>query len=62
MIVFLDICEIFKMCIDGVASGVNLVKKWQPSGDLENVWIIFYHFKCVKGSTTNISYLQPCIL
>jgi len=45
---FLDICQIFKMCIDGVASGVTLVKKMQPSGDLENVWIIFDHFKCVK--------------
>jgi hypothetical protein len=31
----------FKMLVDGVAKGVNLVKQMQLGGDLENPWIMF---------------------
>ncbi len=39
------------MCINGVGSGVNLVTRMQPSGDLQNVWIMFDHVKRVVGWT-----------
>lgn len=39
---------LFKMSICSVRIGVDLVKKMQPRGDLENVWVMFDHVKRVK--------------
>ena len=33
----------------GVGSSVDLVRRMQPGGDLELVWIIFDHVKKVVG-------------
>jgi hypothetical protein len=38
---------IFKMLVDGPGSGVDLVKRMQPRGDLENAWLMFDHVKQV---------------
>jgi hypothetical protein len=43
---------IFKMSINGVGSGVNLVTQMLPSRDLQNAWIMFDHVKRVVGWTT----------
>ena len=43
---------VFKMCEVGPGSGVDLVKRMQPGGDLENAWIMYDHVKRVKGWTT----------
>jgi hypothetical protein len=43
---------VFKMSEVGPGSGVYLVRRMQPGGDLENAWIIFDHVKCVKHWTT----------
>jgi hypothetical protein len=43
---------VFKMSEVGPSSGVDLVKRMQPSGDLEDVWMMFNHVKCVKKWTT----------
>jgi hypothetical protein len=40
------------MSIDGVANGVDLVMQMQLGGDLENAWIMFDHFKCIKKWNT----------
>ena len=48
----LDKVFVFKMSEVGPSSGVNLVRRMQPGGDLENAWIIFDHVKRVKGWTT----------
>jgi hypothetical protein len=42
---------VFKMSEVGPGSGVHLVKRMQPGGDLEDMWIMFYHIKCVKHWT-----------
>jgi hypothetical protein len=39
---------IFKMLVDGPRSGVDLVKRMQLGGDLENAWLMFDHVKCVQ--------------
>jgi hypothetical protein len=36
----------------GPSSGVDLVKRMQPSGDLHDTWIMFDHVKRVKKWTT----------
>jgi hypothetical protein len=36
----------------GPGSGVDLVKRMQPSGDLEDAWMMFDHVKSVKKWTT----------
>jgi hypothetical protein len=36
----------------GPGSSVDLVKRMQPSGDLQNAWIMFNHIKRVKKWTT----------
>lgn len=46
---------LFKMSIDGVANSVDLVRQMQLSGDLENAWIMFDHFKCIEGWSTMYS-------
>lgn len=43
---------IFKMSEIGPGSGVDLVQRMQPTGDLENAWIMYDHVKRVKGWTT----------
>jgi hypothetical protein len=43
---------VFKMLEDGLGSGVDLVKRMQPRGDLENAWLMFDHVKRVKEWTT----------
>jgi hypothetical protein len=43
---------VFKMSEVGPGSRVDLVKWMQPSGDLEDVWMMFDHVKCVKKWTT----------
>jgi hypothetical protein len=40
---------IWKMSINGMGSGVSLIMRMQPRGDLQNVWIMFDHVKCVAG-------------
>lgn len=43
---------IFKMSEKGPGSGVDLVKRMQPGGDLQDSWIMFDHVKRTKGWTT----------
>jgi hypothetical protein len=43
---------VFKMSKVGPESGVHLVKRMQPGGDLEDTWIMFDHAKRVKHWTT----------
>ena len=43
---------IFKMSKVGSGSGVDLVRRMQPGGDLEHAWIMFDHVKCVTNWTT----------
>jgi hypothetical protein len=37
----------FKMLLYGLASGVDLVRCMQPSGDLQNCWLMFDFVKHV---------------
>ena len=43
---------IFKMLTEGPGSGVDLVRRMQPPGDLQNAWLMFDHVKRVKDWTT----------
>ena len=43
---------VFKMSVDRSGSGVNLVKRMQPEGDLQDCWIMFDHVKWVENWTT----------
>ena len=43
---------LFKMSEVGPGSGMDLVKRMQPSGDLQDARIMFDHVKCVKKWTT----------
>ena len=43
---------VFKMSEVGPGSGVYLVSRMQPRGDLEHAWIMFDHVKRVKSWTT----------
>jgi hypothetical protein len=43
---------VFKMSEVGHGSGVDLVRRMQPHGDLQDVWVMFDHVKHVKGWTT----------
>jgi hypothetical protein len=47
-----DNVYIFKMLVDRSGSGVDLVKRMQPGGDLENAWLMFDHDKRVQEWTT----------
>ena len=42
----------FKMLTEGPGSGVDLVRRMQPPGDLHNAWLMFDHVKRVKDWTT----------
>jgi hypothetical protein len=48
---------LFKMSEVGPNNGVDLVKRMQPSGDLQDVWIIFDHVKRVKKWTTMVCHV-----
>jgi hypothetical protein len=52
------------MSIDGVANGVDLVKRMQLGGDLENAWIMLDHFKRIEGWSImySMSHLRPYVL
>lgn len=43
---------VFKMSEVGPGSGVDLVRRMQPSGDLEHAWMMFDHVKRVSKWTT----------
>ena len=43
---------VFKMSEVGLGSGVDLVRRMQPGGELENAWMMFDHVKRVKKWTT----------
>jgi hypothetical protein len=43
---------IFKMLTEGPGSGVDLVRRMQLGGDLQNAWLMFDHVKRVKEWTT----------
>ena len=47
-----DLVYLFKMSTSGHGSGVSLVWRMQPSGDLENAWVMFDHIKRMKDWTT----------
>jgi hypothetical protein len=47
-----DKVYVFKMLLDGLGSGVDLLKRMQPGGNLENVWLMFDHVKRVQEWTT----------
>ena len=48
---------VFKMSEVGLGSGVGLVRWMQPSGDLENAWMMSDHVKRVKGWTTMAAHV-----
>ena len=48
----MDKVFVFKMSEVGPDSGVNLVKRMQLGGDLENSWVMFDHVKRVRSWTT----------
>ena len=48
---------VFKMSVDGPGSGVDLVKRMQPGGDLQDCWIMFDHVKHVESWTTMASHI-----
>jgi len=39
---------IFKMLSEGSESGVDLIRRMQSRGDLQNAWIMFDHMRYVK--------------
>jgi hypothetical protein len=43
-----DKVYVFKILVDGPRSGVDLAKRMQPGGDLENAWLMFDHVKRVQ--------------
>jgi hypothetical protein len=48
---------VFKMFEVGPASGVDLVRRMQPSEDLENAWMMSDHVKRVKGWITMAAHV-----
>jgi hypothetical protein len=40
------------MSVNDVTNDVDIVKQMQPNGDLENILVMFDHFKCIEGWTT----------
>jgi hypothetical protein len=48
---------VFKMSEVGPANGVDLVRRMQPGGDIENAWIMSDHVKLVKGWTTMAAHV-----
>ncbi len=52
---------IFKMSINVVGTKVNLITQIQPIGDLQNVWVMFDHVKCVVGWTTMVCHVYDLV-
>ena len=52
---------VFKMSEVGPGSGVDLVRRMQPGGDLENAWIMSDHVKRVKGWTTMAAHVYDMV-
>jgi hypothetical protein len=52
---------IFKMLINGVGNGVNLVMRMKPTWDLHNIWVMFDHVKCVVGWITMVYHVYDLI-
>jgi hypothetical protein len=48
---------LFKMSKVGPGNGVDLVKRMQPGGDLQDAWIVFDHVKRVKKWTTMVCHV-----
>ena len=48
---------VFKMSVDCPGSGVDLVKRMQPRGDLQDCWIMFDHVKRVESWTTMAAHV-----
>jgi hypothetical protein len=48
---------LFKMYIHGLACGVNIMKRMQLKEDLEGVWSMCDHYKCV----TTHNHGLPCL-
>lgn len=47
----------FKMFVDGLRSGVDLVWRMQLGGDCQNFFVIFDHVKMVKSWTTIVCHI-----
>jgi hypothetical protein len=43
---------LFKLSVEGDNCGIHLVRQMQLGGDLENIWTMFNHVKCVQGWMT----------
>jgi hypothetical protein len=56
-----DKVYVFKMLIDGLGSGVELVKRMQLGGNLENAWLKFDHVKCVQEWTTMVCHVYNAV-
>jgi hypothetical protein len=56
-----DKVYVFKMLVDGPGSGVDLVKRMQPGGDLENAWLMFDHVKRVQEWTTMACHMYDVV-
>ena len=52
---------VFKMSVDLPGSGVDLVKRMQVGGDMENSWIMFDHVKRLKGWTTLVCHVYDSV-
>jgi hypothetical protein len=52
---------LFKMSEVGPGSGMDLVKRIQLGGDLQDVWIVFDHVKYVKKWTTMACHVYDSI-
>jgi hypothetical protein len=52
---------LFKMSFYGLASGVDLVRCMQPSGDLQNCWLMFDQVKCVQEWTTMACHVYDSV-
>ena len=47
----------FKMSVNLAGSGVDLVRRMQHSGDMENSWIMFDHVKRLHNSTMMVCHV-----
>jgi hypothetical protein len=50
------------MCVDGALSGFYLIRQMQPGDNLQNVWMMFDHIKCVQGWTMARNIYNPIFL
>ncbi len=45
------------MSMEGLTSGMDLVRQMQLKGDLENAWIMFDHIEHVEKQTTMVCHV-----